>query len=205
MNQEFIRSMGNDFINWLLVLSSYLRYFATIIEQNPNQTYEELLQDLRWTPTLCLILLLIVICSYNSDALIPRYHQKAQISGTHPLVGVYPLRLLLLDWGINCHLLYRTLNDESFYKGSPRVCVNISDALPVIRSTLEYWWVFSACQSSLNVLFSQNWLLCFFFFFFQKVPPLTPRRRKLAKIIIQQFFRLRKINSLTLYRFSNKI
>ncbi|KAF9477283.1 hypothetical protein BDN70DRAFT_116374 [Pholiota conissans] len=41
--------------------------FIQALERNRNQTYEELLQHLRAT-------------------LIPKYHQKAQISGTHPVV-----------------------------------------------------------------------------------------------------------------------
>ncbi|KAH9476366.1 Metacaspase-1 [Psilocybe cubensis] len=40
--------------------------FVQSLEGNPNQTYEELLQHLR-------------------DILIPKYHQKAQLSGTHPI------------------------------------------------------------------------------------------------------------------------
>ncbi|KAF9558904.1 hypothetical protein CPC08DRAFT_536956 [Agrocybe pediades] len=36
------------------------------LQNNPNQTYAELLKHLR-------------------DILIPKYHQKAQISGTHPV------------------------------------------------------------------------------------------------------------------------
>ncbi|KAF8188987.1 peptidase C14 [Pholiota molesta] len=40
--------------------------FIQALEQNRNQTYDELLQHLRAT-------------------LIPKYHQKAQISGTHPV------------------------------------------------------------------------------------------------------------------------
>jgi len=40
--------------------------FIRSLRRNPHQTYETLLQDLR-------------------TALIPKYHQKAQISGTHPI------------------------------------------------------------------------------------------------------------------------
>ncbi|PPQ93586.1 hypothetical protein CVT25_005466 [Psilocybe cyanescens] len=63
MSHAFVQSLGTSSY-WTRSLNRNL-FFMT--ERNPNQTYEELLQHLR-------------------DILIPKYHQKAQLSGTHPVV-----------------------------------------------------------------------------------------------------------------------